>query len=341
MLNDVVSRAVIYAAPQQVTLENIAVTAPAPGEALLRALWSGVSRGTEGLVYRGGVPASEYDRMRAPFQAGAFPFPVRYGYAMVGMVEALGEGAPSDLIGRRFFALHPHESRFTLPVSALTPLPDAVPSRRATLAPNLETALNAVWDAGVGPGDRVAIVGIGGVGALLAMVLAPLPGLELLLVDRAPERRVVAEALGAAFATPEAAPQAYEADIVFHASASGAGLATALSLCGLEARLVELSWYGDSAASIPLGGAFHSRRLRLISSQVGQVSPSRRPRWTHARRLAKAVELLADDRYELALGEDCPLEAAPERAADWFSGQAAFGAPTIRYDGAAPEPGGA
>jgi threonine dehydrogenase-like Zn-dependent dehydrogenase len=220
--------------------------------------------------------------------SGDFPFPVKYGYAIVGRVEH----GPPELEGRLVFALHPHQSVFVLPAEAAVRVPDNVPPARAVLAANMETALNAVWDARPGPGDRIAVVGAGVVGALVGWLCGRLPGARVTLVDVAASRAGLARALGVAFVAPEDAPG--DCDLVVHASGSAAGLATALSLAGDEATVLELSWYGTDEVALPLGGAFHSRRLKLISSQVGRVAPSHRARWTHARRLAAALDLLAE-----------------------------------------------
>ena len=281
-----------------------------PGQALVRMLWSGLSRGTERLVFTGRVPASEYERMRAPLQEGSFPFPVKYGYCAVGLVEAAAE-AP-ELVGRRVFCLHPHQTRFSAPIPMLTPLPDALPPRRAVLAANMETALNALWDSGAGPGDRIVVVGAGLVGLLVAYLAAGLPGADVTVVDLDASRQPIAESFGARFATPADFGSPGDADVVFHASAAAAGLGVALGAAALEARVVELSWYGEGDVPAPLGGAFHSRRLTLVSSQVGQVAPSRRPRWSYGRRLGKALELLADARLEALITEDVAFADLPQ-----------------------------
>ena len=265
-------------------------------EAVVRTLWSGVSRGTERLVFNGQVSVSE--RMRAPMQEGDFPYPVKYGYCAVGVVEK----GPRELLGRTVFALHPHQDRFVAPASALTPVPDGVPPRRAVLAANMETALNALWDAGAGPGDRMVVVGAGVVGCLVAYLAARLPGAEVTLVDIDLSRAAIAQHLGCRFTKPLDAPG--HADIVFHTSATEAGLACALSCAGIEATIVEMSWYGDAPVSAPLGLDFHSRRLKLVSSQVGQVSPSRRARWSRRRRLDKALSLLADERLDALITDE-------------------------------------
>jgi threonine dehydrogenase-like Zn-dependent dehydrogenase len=278
-----------------------------PEDCLVTTLWSGVSRGTERLVCEGRVPCSEHERMRAPFQQGDFPFPVKYGYCAVGRVDA----GPRDMLGRIAFCLHPHQDRFIAPRSRLIAVPDAVPARRAILAANMETALNAHWDAGSGPADRVVIVGGGVLGLLVAWLAARLPGAEVTLVDVEPARAALAAELGFRFALPDAAPR--EADIVFHASATAAGLATAIAAAGTEARVVELSWYGEGAVPAMLGGAFHARRLQLISSQVGLVSASRRARWDYARRSQAAMALLADDRLDALITDEIAFHDLPRR----------------------------
>jgi NADPH:quinone reductase-like Zn-dependent oxidoreductase len=282
-------------------------TLPAPGadDVVVRAEYSGVSRGTEGLVFHGRVPAEEYQRMRAPFQGGHFPAPVKYGYASVGVVEQ----GPAGLAGRHVFALHPHQTRFVLPAAAVHPLPEGLPPRRAVLAANLETAVNAVWDAAVAPGSRVAVVGGGVVGCLVAWLAGRMPGCDVQLVDVRATRRATAATLGVGFATPEAATP--ECDVVFHASATGDGLATAVRLAGLEATIVELSWYGAGTIPAPLGGAFHSRRLTLKASQVGAVAPAQRPRWTYARRLGLALTLLADPALDALISAECRFDELP------------------------------
>ena len=281
---------------------------PAPGTARVRALVSGISRGTESLVFHGRVPSGEWRRMRCPFQEGEFPYPVKYGYAMVGVVS---EG-PDGLAGRRVFAMHPHQSLFDLPVEALTLVPDDIPTGRAALAPQMETALNANWDAEAEAGQRIAVVG-GGVIGLLTAYLAARGGAEATLVDLNPARGALAEALGLAFAAPQGAPK--DCDTVFHASGSSDGLNLALDLCRFEGQVVELSWFGDKPVSLGLGGAFHSRRLTLRASQVGTVAPSRRAAFTCARRLAQAMSLLDDARLDALVRRQTPLAEIPARMA--------------------------
>jgi threonine dehydrogenase-like Zn-dependent dehydrogenase len=291
-------------------------------------LWSGISRGTERLVCQGQVPPSEYERMAAPLQEGAFPFPVKYGYCAVARIEEADE---ARLVGQTVFCLHPHQSVFTAPVSMLNSVPSAVPARRATLAANMETALNVLWDSGAGPGDRIYVIGAGVLGLLVAYLAARLPGAEVCVVDVQDGRRALVETFGARFMTPVGLGAPGDGDVVIHASASAAGLSAALGAAGLEARVVELSWYGTAEVLAPLGGAFHSQRLQLISSQVGQVSPGHRPRWSYARRLAKALELLSDERLDALITDEIAFEDAPMRLPALLSKQAQGLASVLRY----------
>ncbi len=305
---DEVAQALWYIAPGHAEIREEKLMPMASGEVRVRALYGAISRGTEALVLAGRVPASEYIRMRAPFMGGNFPFPVKYGYATVGRVE----DGPTALRGRMVFALYPHQSQFNVPSSAVVALPDGVPAERAVLAANMETALNAVWDAG--PADRIAIVGAGVVGALVAFLCGRLASAEVTLVDINPARAELARKFGVGFAAPDAAP--VDCDLVVHSSGTAAGLASALSLAAFEATVLELSWYGDAQVPVPLGGAFHSQRLRLISSQVGHVAPSHRAEWTHHRRLAEAVALLSDARLDALLAPPVKFHDLPAKLPD-------------------------
>jgi threonine dehydrogenase-like Zn-dependent dehydrogenase len=320
-----VARALWYARKGVVELRPARLERLAPGHATVRTLFSGISRGTERLVFEGSIGQSEWERMRAPHQEGAFPFPVKYGYCATGVVE---EG-PANLVGRNVFCLHPHQDVFNAPITALAPIPDNVPARRATMAANMETALNALWDSGAGPGDRIVVVGAGIVGLLVASLAARLPGAIVTAVDMDPGRRTVAEALGAGFARPPLAPG--DADVVFHASASSDGLNCAIACAGVEATIVEMSWYGAKPVQVDLGGPFHSRRLKLLSSQVGMVSPSRRPRWDYARRMDAALRLLADPALDQLVADEIDFADAPRRLPQVLAPGAHGLAPVIRY----------
>nr|WP_202620586.1 zinc-binding alcohol dehydrogenase [Methylocystis heyeri] len=322
------SRALWFEASWRPSLRAQALRAPGAEEAQVGTIWSAISRGTERLVFEGRIPGAEHERMRAPFQQGDFCFPVKYGYCAAGVVEA----GPADWVGRAVFCLHPHQDRFVAPLSALRPIPSSTPLRRATLGANMETALNAVWDAGAGPGDRIVIIGAGVVGLLIAYLVAGLPGAEVTVVDKDESRRSVVLEFGAKFqSSGKFAPEDIEADVVFHASASAAGLALALACAGLEAKIVETSWHGAGDTPVPLGGAFHAKRLQLISSQVGRVAPSRHPRWTYARRLDKALELLSDPRLDLLITEEVAFADVARELPRLLAADAPGLATLIRY----------
>lgn len=292
-------------APGQGALRDEPLPPLGDGDVEVRSLYSAISRGTEALVWRGGVPVSEYQRMRAPFQAGDFPAPVKYGYCSVGEVTA----GPAALLGRQVFCLHPHQTRYRVPAVAVHPLPAAVPAGRAVLAANLETAINGLWDAPPRLGERIAVVGAGAVGCLVAWLAARIPGCQVELIDINPRRAAIATALGVAFAMPEAARP--DADLVVHASGAPAGLVTALGLAGCEATVLELSWYGDQPVTLPLGAAFHQRRLTLRSSQVGTLPADRRARWDYRRRMALALALLTDPALDALITDEASFPELP------------------------------
>jgi 2-desacetyl-2-hydroxyethyl bacteriochlorophyllide A dehydrogenase len=300
------ARALWTIQPGRVQWRATQVAPPAPGELQLRALMSGLSRGTERLIFQGQVPKSEWGRMRCPFQEGEFPFPVKYGYAMVGQVDA----GPAHLIGQRMFSLYPHQSLFNIPAQAAIAVPDAIPTARAVLAPQMETALNATWDAEPRAGDSIAVVGAGVIGLLTAYLCAKGAGAAT-VIDINPDRAELARALGLDFAAPHQAPT--DCDLVFHASATSAGLNLALSLAKFEATVIDLSWYGDKPVAVDLGGAFHSQRLMLKASQVGHVAPSHRADWDHRRRLAEALSLCADPRLDALVSRSTPFVDIPDR----------------------------
>jgi threonine dehydrogenase-like Zn-dependent dehydrogenase len=307
-------------------IRSAPVPDPGSGEVLVRTRYSGISRGTETLVFSGGVPVSQYAAMRAPFQEGDFPGPVKYGYLNVGVVE---QGSP-ELLGRTVFCLYPHQTAYAVPASAVVEVPDGVPPARAVLAGAVETAVNALWDAAPLVGDRVTVVGAGMVGCCVAALLARFPGARVQLVDVDPGRAGVAGALGVEFALPAAAAEGR--DLVVHASATSAGLQRSLDLLAPEGTVIELSWYGDREVSLSLGGSFHSGRLDIRSSQVGTVSPARRGRRTIADRLALALEL-RDPAFDALITGESSFEQLPDVLAGMAAGTLPALCHLITYSG--------
>jgi len=305
-------------APGRCELRESALGPLASGHVRVRARFSGISRGTERLVFAGAVPASEHERMRAPFQEGGFAFPVKYGYCASGTVVAGDGRAP----GTHVFVLHPHQDVFDVPVAMAVPVPDGVPDAVVPLAAHLETAINALWDHPPRVGDRVAVVGLGAVGLCLVRLLKAVPGIVLAGIDPSPAARTRADV---------AHESAGDCDIVFHCSGTAAGLERAMELSGFEATVVELSWYGTREVPVALGGAFHSRRLTIAASQVGTVSPARRATRSHADRLALALRLLADPAFRLDLGTPVPFAELPRHYADLLEAPDASPLPLVSY----------
>lgn len=304
--------------PGRGEIRRVDVGDPGPGQVRVRTLRSAVSRGTETLVFRGGVPADQYERMRAPHQEGEFPGPVKYGYLNVGMVEA---GDPC-LLGKTVFCLHPHQTAYVVPAGAVAVVPDGVPVARAVLAGTVETAVNGLWDAAPLLGDRVAVVGAGMVGCCVARLLAVVPGVEVALVDLDPARAETARALGVAFADPDEVRG--DCDLVVHTSATAAGLQRSLELLGPDGEVIDLSWYGDRTVTVELGGVFHSGRLRVRGSHVGEVALARRHRRTREQRLALALNLLRDPAFDHLLSGTSEFSQLPDVLAQMAAGEPAL-----------------
>jgi NADPH:quinone reductase-like Zn-dependent oxidoreductase len=307
-------------------IRPVALPEPGRDDALVRTVVSGISRGTETLVFRGGVPADQYEVMRAPFQEGEFPGPVKYGYLNVGTVQK----GPSELRDRTVFCLYPHQTAYVVPARALTVVPEDVPPARAVLAGIVETAVNALWDAAPLLGDRIAVVGAGMVGCCVARLLRRFPALQVTLVDIDPGRADVAAALDVDFALPPDAP--HDRDLVVHASATSAGLQRSLELLANEGTVIDLSWYGDSQVQLSLGGAFHSRRLGIRASQVGTLSPARAGRRSSADRLALAVELLRDPAFDALVTGQSRFAELPDVMARLAAGGLPALCHTITYE---------
>jgi D-arabinose 1-dehydrogenase-like Zn-dependent alcohol dehydrogenase len=320
------ARAFWVTAPGRGEIQDVTLPSRRDDEVLVRTCFSGVSRGTEALVFDGRVPRSEWTRMRAPFQDGEFPAPVKYGYMNVGTVE---EG-PLALRDRMVFVLYPHQTRYVVPAVWAHPVPEDVPPRRAVLAANMETAVNGLWDARPQVGDRVAVIGAGTVGCLVAYLASGVTGCRVQLVDVNPARADIARKLGIAFATPAEAEG--EVDLVIHASGTPEGLALALRLAAIETTVVEMSWFGDRSVPLALGEHFHANRLTIRSSQVGRIAPAQRARWNTARRMRLALELLADDRLDILLSGESAFESLPQTMASLASGEQQALCHIVTYD---------
>lgn len=319
------AEALIYSAPGVAEIRTLPLAPLGPGEVEVATRFSALSRGTERLVLAGRVPRSERSRMRAPFQGGDFPFPVKYGYAAVGRVEA----GPRALLGRDVFCLHPHQTRFRVPAEAVVPLPEGVPATRAVLAANAETALNGIWDAELAGAERVLVLGAGLLGCLIAAFLSRLHG-SVAVTDKLADRVTALADFPVSFASLEALTDDF--DVVFDTTASPEGLQVALDALAFEGRVIELSWFGDRVVPLRLGGAFHARRLTIRSSQVGHVAPARRATTSHGERLAEALAMLDDRRLDRLVTEEVAFRDLPHEIPRLLAADAPGIATRVRYD---------
>jgi threonine dehydrogenase-like Zn-dependent dehydrogenase len=313
-------------APGRGEIRPVTLPDPGPDDVVVRTIVSGISRGSETLVFRGGVPPNQYATMRAPFQEGDFPGPVKYGYLSVGAVEH----GPPELCGRTVFCLYPHQTAYVVPAGAVTVVPECVPPARAVLTGAVETAVNVLWDAAPLVGDRVAVVGAGMLGCCVARLLSRFPAVEVTLVDVDPSRAEVAAALDVDFALPTDAADGR--DLVVHASATSDGLQRSLDLLASEGTVIDLSWYGDSEIRLLLGGAFHTRRLAIRASQVSTLSPARRGSRTNSDRLALALDLLNDPAFDVLVSGKSRFAELPNVMAQLAAGTRSALCHTITYD---------
>jgi hypothetical protein len=300
------ARALWFVGPGHAVLRHETIAAHSAGEVCtVRSLYSAVSGGSERLVLAGRVPADLHPSMRVPYMDGDFRFPVKYGYSLVGTVEQ----GPQHLLGRVVHLLHPHQDICIVDSADVFPVPESIPAPRATLASNMETAVTAIWDARPLLGERVLIVGFGYIGALIGQILGAMPGIDLRIVELDDRRRELARKLGHHLEAPGGNT---EFDLAIHTSGSPAGLQEAIDRLGMEGRVVEVSWYGTTEATLRLGGTFHSQRKTIIASQVSHLPAFQTPRWDRLRRKQLVFSLLRDPAFDHLLSDPIPFEQLPE-----------------------------
>jgi 2-desacetyl-2-hydroxyethyl bacteriochlorophyllide A dehydrogenase len=307
------ARAVRFVAPCSVDLADVDVPEPTVGEVLIRAEFSGISGGTEMLAYRGELDTSIPRDETLGGLAGSFEYPFTYGYSAVGTVEAsqtdLGEG-------ERVFAFHPHQTRFVVSARDVVPIGDCDP-RAATLFPLVETALQISLDTGIRHREVAAVVGLGPVGILTAILLTR-SGAVVVGSDPRPWRREVAESCGLEAVEPEelgdavrATTRGRGADFIVEATGNPDALAESLGILSAEGVAIVASWYGLKPVTLPLGAEFHRLRLEIRSSQVSTIG-HRAVRWDRGRRLETTQALLAELPLSFLASHTFPLERAPE-----------------------------
>jgi hypothetical protein len=262
----------------------------------LETLFTGISPGTERLVGMGKVPEECWEKMRCLYMEGSFDFPLKYGYSLVGQAITGSE------TGKRFFVMHPHQSRVVVARSDALELPDWLPSQRATLIPNMETALNAVWDAQVSQKDKILIVGGGIIGILISFVLSKEYGIQPDFLEQDRQRIQYLKQLpwlGNSRLGTDYREGNY--NIAFHTSSSSSGLQSGIDALAFEGRCIELSWYGTQSVSLQLGGSFHYQRKQIIASQVSAIAQPKRSLIDYSQRKEQVLGLLGDATLDILL----------------------------------------
>jgi threonine dehydrogenase-like Zn-dependent dehydrogenase len=311
------ARALWLEAPGRAALRDAELPPLAAGWSRVRAISSAISPGTERLVATGRVPAEVAETMRCPYMEGEFSFPVKYGYSLVGQLDD----------GRLVHVLHPHQELAHVRTSDVRLVPDGISPERATLAANLETAVTALWDARIAPGERALVIGFGIVGSLVARLLSRVAGVEVTVVDRDAAKRELAASLGFhAMAEPAA-----DYDVAFGASGAPEEVQVALDAVGDEGRVVELSWLGTREVRLQLGGTFHSGRKQLLASQVSHIPPYLRGRWDYARRTRLVFELLRDPAFDAHITRTVAFEELPRFYEELCAGGAGGLSIAVRY----------
>jgi len=299
-------RAVYFTGPLQLRIRDETFDPPGPGEVLVRTLVSGISAGTELLIYRGQAPGGLPADISLPALGGGLEFPLKYGYAAVGRVTDVGIGVDEKHIGTTVFAFQPHQTHFVLPLDQALPLAGDLLPEEAVLLPNAETAVNLVHDGRPMAGEQVAVFGQGLVGLLTTALLARQPLASLVTLDRYALRRQASLDIGAheSFdpSLDETLPRLLGAlqkgsdyagaDLTYELSGEPQTFDQAIPATGFDGRVVIGSWYGRKYAALDLGGRFHRSRIRLMASQVSTLAPELRGRWSHARRLNYALAWL-------------------------------------------------
>ena len=305
------ARVLYFQAPRRIEIRDQDVSEPGEGEVRIETDLSGISAGTELLLYRGQLPGGTILDEALPSLSGKVDYPLAYGYAVIGRVVAQGTGV-GDLLGRRVFAFETHRSAFLARPEELQLVPEDVPSESAVLLPTVETAVGLVHDARPLMGERVLVVGQGIVGLATTALLSRFPLARLVTVDRWEPRRRLSVELGAASSVSPEDLDERDFDLTFEVSGSPEALDVAVTATGIEGRVIVGSWYGGKRAPLDLGTHFHRGRLSLRSSQVSRISPRLSARWTKERRFQVALEAAARLPARKLVSHRFPIERAAE-----------------------------
>ncbi|MFK7979418.1 MAG: zinc-binding alcohol dehydrogenase [Saprospiraceae bacterium] len=296
------STALWHISPSESSLQEESLSTPLSHQLLIKSLYSLVSTGTEKLVATGQVPSSMHQLMRVPSMGGAFSFPVKYGYSLVGKVVSEG-----IFMGQLVHLLHPHQAALVTDSADVSLVPPNIPAKRAALASNMETALNAIWDSGVSIGDKVVVCGFGMIGGLVARLLSLMPAVEVVVLEKNAYRIQQATNMGFLVNPTDLS----NFDYSFHTSGSSKGLQACIEAVGMEGKIIELSWYGTKSVQLQLGADFHYHRKQIISSQVGHVPFTKNARWDYVRRKAVVWKLLKNPVFDAHITDEVPFGESP------------------------------
>ena len=261
-------------------------------ELLVKAYYSGISYGTEKIVHDSQVPANQYEFMRAPHQVGEFNKEVKYGYLSVGKVVV----GPKSMMNKMVYTMFPHQSMYILKSSLATLIPSHIPYKRALLTANMETAINAMWDSQPSIGDNTYVIGAGIVGILMAYVLSSTFGIKVTVIDNNASKKKLCKFFNIDFENNINCIK--DPDIIFECSGNASVLSDLINNSTLETKICILSWYGKQQSKIKMGENCFSRRLEIIFSQVGNITPIQSKKWDNLSRRALALKLLDNKKLD-------------------------------------------
>jgi threonine dehydrogenase-like Zn-dependent dehydrogenase len=273
---------------------------------LVKSLYSLVSMGTERIVASALMPSAVWNQMAVPYMEGTFSLPCKYGYSLTGKVLK----GPAEYKGKTVHLMHPHQDRLWVNATSVFIVPDDIPATRAVLASQVETAVTAIWDSRISLGDSVLIAGFGLVGAMIALLTSPIPGVKIAVLEKNEFRKELAREL-----CFDVIDKQDENGKIFDVAIHTAGDEKALQFCidhiGHESQVTEVSFYGKKSITLMLGETFHTQRKRIVVSQVAHIPSHKLNRWDLHRRKKLVFDMLKDKRFDMLVENRIPFEQAP------------------------------
>ena len=255
-------------------------------QVLIESRYSLISAGTEKSIAQGFISEKHQPFMQVPYMDGSFSLPIKYGYSVVGKV--ISEGKYLD---RRVHLMHPHQSLIVADIGNVYFISDQLYYSKAALLSNMETIVNAIWDAEISNNEEVLICGFGGIGFLLAETIRMLKSAVVTILDTDDARISLAHKRGFETMMLNDLRREHFAT-AFNCSGTYGGLNNCIKAVGFEGKVIELSWYGDEMGLVDLGGSFHFNRKKIISSQVSNIPLGKKETWTFVKRKKYAEEVL-------------------------------------------------